>query len=80
MGAICVGFAWWSEAQLRPKRPRVEMTDPVAFVVPPSSSTPSTSAPSSIIAGVTLNAIMEQLQRMHANFGGRIDYITDEIC
>ena len=80
MGVICIGSVWWSKAQLRPKWPRVKMTNPAAFVVPPSSSTPSTSIPSSSVVGVTLDAIMEQLQWMHADFGGRLDYLTDEMC
>ena len=80
MGVICIGSVWWSKAQLRPKWPRVKMTNPAAFVVPPSSSTPSTSTPSSSVVGVTLDAIMEQLQWMHVDFGGRLDYLTDEMC
>ena len=59
MGAINAGSVWRSEAQLRPKQLRVETTDPTAFAVPPSSWVPSTSAPSSFAAGVTLVAIME---------------------
>ena len=54
--------------------------DPVTSAVPPSSSTPSTSTPTSSIASVTLDAIMEQLQQMHADFGGCLDYLTDEMC
>jgi len=80
MGVISAGSVRQSDAQLRLKRPQVETTDPAAFVVPPSSSTPSTSASSSSTAGVTLDAIMEQLQRMHAEFGGRLDYLIDEMC
>ena len=58
----------------------METTDPVAFAVPPSSFGPSTFAPSSFRAGVTFDAIMGQLQQMHADFGGRLDYLTDEMC
>ena len=58
----------------------MKTTNPVVSVVPPSYSTPSTSAPSSSVAGVTLDAIMEQLQRMHADFGGHLDYFADEMC
>ena len=76
MGTISVGFVRWSEAQLRLKRPQVETDDPAAFAVPPSSSTPSTSALSSSTAGVTLDVIMAQVQRMDA----RLDYLTDEMC
>ena len=48
--------------------------------IPPSSLTPSTSAPSSSTSSVTLDAIMEQLQQMHADFGGRLDYLIVEMC
>ena len=54
----------------------MEMTDPTATVVPPISSTLSTFA----AGGVTLKAIMAQLQRMEADFGGRLDYLTHEMC
>jgi len=80
MGAISVGSIQQSEAQLQSKRPWVETTDPTASVVPPSSTALSTSAPSSLAVGVSLEAIMEQLQQMHADFGSRLDYLTNEIC
>ena len=51
------------------------MTDPIASAIP-SFSAPSTSAAS----GVTLEATMAQLQRMEADFGGCLDYLTDEMC
>ena len=70
MGAIDAGSVRWSKAKLRPKRPRVETIGPVASVVP------STSAPSSSAAGVTLKAIMAQLQWMDTC----LDYLTEEIC
>ena len=76
MGAISVGSVWQSEAQLRPKPPQMETTDPAAFAIPSSSSAPSTSAG----GGVTLEAIMAQLQRMEADFGARLDYLTNEMC
>ena len=57
LGAISVGFVWRSEAQLRLKRPRTESIDHVDPVAP-SSSASSTSTPSSLAAGVTLEAIM----------------------
>ena len=76
MGSISTGSIRRSEAQLRPKGPRVETTNPIAFVVPPFSSAPSTSA----AGGVTLEAIMAQLQQMEADFGGLLDYFTDEMC
>ena len=52
------------------------MTNLAASAVPPSSSTPSTST----AGGVTFKAIMVQLQRIEADFGGRLDYLTDEMC
>ena len=52
------------------------MTDPTASTIPPSSSTPFTSA----AGGVTLEAIMVQPQQMEANFGGCLDYLIDEMC
>ena len=51
------------------------MTDPIAFAVP-SSSTPSTSTAS----GATLEVIIAQLQWMEVDFGGCLDYLTDEMC
>ena len=57
------------------------MTDPATFIVPPSSLASSISASSSSATGnVTLKAIMEQLQQMQANFGGRLDYLTNDMC
>ena len=76
MGAINAGSIRRSEAQLRPKRPQVETIDPIAFVVLRFSSAPSTSA----VGGVTLEAIMAQLRQMEADFGGRLDYFTNEMC
>ena len=58
MGAISPGSIRQSEAQLRPKWPQVETDDPAATTVLPSFSAPSTSAPSSLAADVTLKAIM----------------------
>ena len=59
-----------SEAQLRPKRPRTEMTTSLA------SSAPSSSTPSSSASGVTLEAVMAQRQRMDT----RLDTLNDELC
>ena len=56
------------------------MTDPAAPTAPPSLA-PSSSTPSTSVAGgVTLRAIIEQLQRMQADFGGCLDYLIDEMC
>ena len=46
------------------------MTDPLAFTIP------STSSPSSSSGGVTLEAIIAQLQHMDA----RLDTFNDELC
>ena len=54
MGAIDIGSIQRSEAQFWLKRPFMETTDPSASVVP------STSAPSSLVGDVTLDAIMAQ--------------------
>ena len=51
MGAISAASVRRSEAQIRPKWPCTEMTDP------PASTIPSTFAPSSSSGGVTLEAI-----------------------
>ena len=75
IGAISTSSIWRSEAQVRLKWPLVETNDPVASVVLPFSSSPSTSALSSV-ASVTLDAIMAQLQRMDACH----DYLIDEMC
>ena len=75
IGAINAGSVWQSEAQFRPKLPRTEMTDH-ADPITPSSLAPFTSAPSSSTVGVTLEAIMVQLQRMDAC----LDFVTDEMC
>ena len=72
MGAISASSIRWSEVQFRPKQPQVETIDPATSAVPPSSSIPFTSTAS----GVTLEAVMAQLQRMDA----RLDYLIDEIC
>ena len=60
MGVISVASVWRSEAQLQLKQPQMETIDPTA------SAVPSSSAPSSSIGGVTLEAIMTQLQQMDA--------------
>ena len=50
--------------------PQLETTAPLA------STTPSTSAPSSSVGGVTLEAIMAHLVCMDA----RLDTLSDELC
>ena len=80
MGAINTGSVWWSEAQLQLKWPCVETTDPAAPTAPPSSALSFFAPSTSTTGGVTLKAIIEWLQRMQADFGGRLDYLTDEMC
>ena len=58
----------------------METTDPAAPTTSPSSTPSSSAASSSMAGGVTLKAIMEQLQRIQADFGGCLDYLTDEMC
>ena len=70
MSAIDAATIRRSEAQLRPRQPRTET------VTPSASITPSTSAPSSSAAGVTLEAIRAQLVRMDAC----LDTLSDELC
>ena len=70
MGAISGASVRWSEAQLRLKLPWIETVTPLAFFAP------STSAPSSSVGGVTLEAIMAQLERMDAY----LDTLSDELC
>ena len=69
MGAISGASIRRSEAQLRLKRPRIEMETPL------TSSAPSTFTPSSV-SGVTLEAIMAQLEHMDARLGT----LNDELC
>ena len=66
--AIDAATIKWSEVQLRLRQS--------GRVAPPTPSTPSTSAPSSSMGGVTLDVIMAQLQRMNA----RLDTLSDELC
>ena len=69
MGAISDASVRWNEAQLRPKRPQTER------VTPPASSTPSTSTTSAFAGGVTLEAVIAQLQRMDAH----LDTLTTKL-
>ena len=68
MCAINAATVKWSKAQLCSRRFRT--------AAPPTSSTPSTSAPSSFLGGVTLEDIMAQLVRMDAC----LDTLNDELC
>ena len=68
MCAIDAATIKWSKVQLRSRRS--------GTVAPLTSSAPSTSAPSSSVGGVTLDAIMAQLQCMDA----RLDTLSDELC
>ena len=70
MSAIDAATVRRSEAQLRPRRPRIETTDS------PAPSIPSTSGPSSLGGGVMLEAIMAQLQCMDAH----LNTFSDELC
>ena len=70
MGAINATTVRQSDAQLRLRQTQTEMT------APPASSAPPTSTPSSSASGVTLDAIVAQLQCMDA----RLDTFSDELC
>ena len=69
MGAIDATTVQQSEQQLRPRRPQTQT------VTSPTSSAPSTSALSSSAGGVTLEAVIAQLQSMDA----RLDTLSDEL-
>ena len=68
-----------SDAQLPTNRPRVESTSTNATL---ASRPSSLSAPLSFSsrAEVSLAAIMDQLQLIHADFGSRLDHLSDEMC
>ena len=70
MGAIDVATIRRSDAQLRPRWMQIETT------TSHTSSAPSTSATSFSAGGMTLDAIMAQLQHMDA----RLDTLSDELC
>ena len=70
ISAINATIVKWSDAQLHPKWTQTEM------VAPPTSSAPSTSAHSSSVSEVTLDAIMAHLQCMDAC----LDTLSDELC
>ena len=70
MVTIDTGTVRQSEAQLQPKWPRMETSDPAAF------AGHSTSASSSSTGDVTLKAIMAQLQHMDAC----LDTLSNELC
>ena len=54
----------------------MKTTNPIASAIPPFSSASSTSA----VVGVTLKAIMVELQQIEADFSGRFNYLIDEMC
>ena len=68
MCAIDAIIIKWSEAQLRSRW--------FGTAAPPTPSAPFTSAPFSSTGGVTLDAIMAQLQCMDAH----LDTLNDELC
>ena len=70
MGAIDATTVRWSELQLRPQQAQTQIA------TPPTSSVPSMSTPSSSAGGVTLKAVMAQLQRMDAH----LNTLNDELC
>ena len=71
MGAINKESIWKSAVQLVAKWPCVETTDATPTPRPSSSS---------FRADVSLVDTMDQLQHMHANFGSRLNHLSDEMC
>ena len=69
MGDISAASIRRSEAQLQPKRLQTKTTNP------PAPTIPSTSTPSSSMSGVTLKAVMAQLQCIDAH----LDTLTTEL-
>ena len=82
MGAISKESIQRSAAQLAMKRPCVEPSDvaPTNTAAPSSQSSSSSTPSSSFRALVSLADIMEQLQHMRADFGSRLDHLSDEMC
>ena len=76
MGAINKESIWKSAMQLVAKWPYVETTDATPTSRPSFSSTPS----SSFRADVSLFDTMDQLQHMRANFGSRLNHLSNEMC
>ena len=79
MGVISKKSIQRSDAQLAAKWPRVEST---LMDTAPASQPSSSFAPLSFSfrADVSLAAIMDQLQLIHANFGSCLDHLSDEMC
>ena len=76
IGAISKESIRRSNVQLTTKRPHVE-DDATPTPRPSSSSTPSSSSSG---MEASLAAIIDQFQHMHADFGSRLDHISDEMC
>ena len=82
IGAISKEYIRRSVAQLTKKWPHVGPSDAApANPIAPSSRPSSSSAPSSSSqAVISLVNIMEKFQHMHADFGSRLDHLSDEMC
>ena len=82
MGAISKESILQSAVQLTAKQPRVEPSDAApANPAAPSSRPSSSSAPSSSSqAAISLANIIKQLQHMRANFGSRLDHLSNKMC
>ena len=78
MGAISKVSIQRSATQLATKRPHVETTD-AASTAPTSRPFSSSALSSSSRADVFLVDIMEQLQRMLANFGSHLDPLSNKM-
>ena len=82
MGTISRDSIQRSATQLTAKQPREELTDAAPTdPTTPSFQPASSSAPSSSSrAVVSLANIMEELQHMCANFGSRLDHLSNGMC
>ena len=82
IGAISKKSIRRSVAQLTTKRPHVEPLDatPANLVALSSRPFSSSALSSSSQAVISLADIMEKLQHMHADFGSRLDHLSDEMC
>ena len=79
MGAINKKSIQRSDAQLATNQPRVESTSmDAASASQPSSSSAPLSFSSRV--EVSLTAIMDKLQLIHADFGSHLDHLFYEIC
>ena len=82
MGAISKESILQSAVQLTAKQPRVEPSDAApANPAAPCSRPSSSSAPSSSSqAAISIADIIKQLQHMRADFGSRLEHLSNKMC